>query len=258
MTLDSDTREPTDATTSAATGFLAALGDQSTRRRRGWFRTLRVLFLGATGAALLRLLHMTYRWEVRSELSVKDLDSSPRVFAFWHTHVLAAPGIRAILGKESRITRAVTVLSSLHDDGRIMAVATTLLGFRSVAGSSTRGGANALLNLVREWRNGYHIALTPDGPKGPPFVCKSGVVKLAQLTSQEILPITCRADRAWTFKSWDRMQLPKPFTKITAVIGAPITIDPASETLDLERSVTALSALLNQLEERARLGGTSR
>ena len=95
------------------------------------------------------------------------------------------------------------------------------LGYRAVRGSSTRGGARALLGAVRELRAGGAVAFTPDGPRGPRRELKPGVVAAAQRGGGVIVPIHAEADRAWRLHSWDRFMIPKPFARVTDRLRRP-------------------------------------
>ena len=115
------------------------------------------------------------------------------------------------------------MLISQHNDGRIAADIVRKLGITSVAGSSTRGGKEALKALKVAIEEGNHVGFTPDGPKGPIYKMKPGAVRLAQLTNAPLYPMTISASNAYIFeKSWDKMLLPKPFSKVTFLVGQQI------------------------------------
>lgn len=116
------------------------------------------------------------------------------------------------------------MLISRHGDGRLIALAIRLLGFLSVAGSSSRGGGRALLELIRKARTGADVGFTPDGPRGPRHQCKDGVVLVAQKSGLPVYPFSYGVDRKWQLGSWDGMIIPKPFARGVAVIGEPIFI----------------------------------
>jgi lysophospholipid acyltransferase (LPLAT)-like uncharacterized protein len=117
------------------------------------------------------------------------------------------------------------MLISQHGDGRLIALAVRLLGIRSVAGSSSRGGARAVLEILKLTGRGSDIGFTPDGPRGPRYECKEGVALVAQKTGLPVYPMAYSAERHWQLRSWDGMIIPKPFSRGVAVIGNPIRID---------------------------------
>lgn len=129
--------------------------------------------------------------------------------------------------------RKIYTLISAHQDGRLIAECVSWLGIDNVPGSSTRLGRGASRQLVKLIRSGSHVVITPDGPRGPLYVCKVGVIKLAQLTGAPIYPIAFSASSSWAFSSWDKMILPKPFSKIRYALTHPIRV-PQGELTDAE------------------------
>ncbi len=122
-----------------------------------------------------------------------------------------------------------TVLVSQHGDGELIARILLKLGFQVARGSTTRGGAAGLRDLVRVARGQQcDLAITPDGPKGPARRAQPGVVYLSALTGFPILPLALVADRAWRFSSWDRFQIPKPGARVAVVAGAPLAVPRAA------------------------------
>jgi lysophospholipid acyltransferase (LPLAT)-like uncharacterized protein len=137
------------------------------------------------------------------------------LYAFWHENILV-PAYH--YGR-----RDIHVLISEHADGQLMAEACRHLGFRVVRGSATRGGARAIRKMCRLSRSA-HLAITPDGPRGPRRQVQPGVVYLAALTG---LPIVCFGiafERAWRMKSWDRFAVPYPWSGAVCVTAEPIHV----------------------------------
>ncbi len=131
--------------------------------------------------------------------------------------------------------RDIRVLISLSRDGEILSRVTERLGFRTVRGSSTRGGREALVEMCRQVRAGFDAGLTPDGPKGPRGSVSPGAVVIARRESVPLVPLAVGADRAWRLKSWDRFLVPKPGARVWVVCGAPHRV----ATSDAEASVEA-------------------
>ena len=139
------------------------------------------------------------------------LEDKPFIIIFWHGKLLMQPFLYSYL----RNKRKVATMISDHHDGNILANSMKLFGFLSIRGSSTRGGAKALIGAIRKIRDGYDIALTPDGPKGPLKNVAIGVIKLAQKTDTNIVAWDYKASSYWKLKSWDGFIIPKPFSTIT-------------------------------------------
>jgi lysophospholipid acyltransferase (LPLAT)-like uncharacterized protein len=200
----------------------------------------------------LKGLCCTFRLQ-KVGLSINDshwTNSEPCILTFWHGDQLFMPW--AYFDKGSITTRrSIFALISEHGDGRIAASALEWLGLASIAGSSTRGGKRALLQLKKKLDAGSHVAITPDGPKGPPRVAKEGVIKLASLTGAPILPITVAASKFWEIKSWDSMLVPKPFSKVLLYAGEPIQVEKDISREALNKQSLHLSEILNQLKSSA-------
>jgi hypothetical protein len=111
-----------------------------------------------------------------------------------------------------------------------------------VRGSSSRRGPQALLELTSWLERGYNLAITPDGPRGPRYVVQPGVVALGQITGAPVIPISYRASRKFTLRSWDQFQIPLPFSRCEIILGKPICFP--RDASDAEREV-----LRKQLEE---------
>lgn len=137
------------------------------------------------------------------------------LYAFWHENILV-PAYH--YGR-----RDIHVLISEHADGQMIAEACRHLGFRVVRGSATRGGARAIRQMVRRSRSA-HLAITPDGPRGPRRRVQPGVVYLAALTGLPIVPFGIAFERAWRMQSWDRFAVPWPWSAAVCVTAEPIFV----------------------------------
>jgi lysophospholipid acyltransferase (LPLAT)-like uncharacterized protein len=146
------------------------------------------------------------------------------IYAFWHESFLAPAKIRT----------QVRVLISQSADGELIAQICEHLGLGTIRGSSKRGGAQALLQLLREGEN-THLAITPDGPRGPRRQVKTGIVLLASLTGLPIVPLGVGFTRAWRFRSWDRFAIPRPFSTIAGVLGEPLVVPPDLDAAGIEQ-----------------------
>jgi len=195
-----------------------------------------------TGASVIRLLGATWRIRVeQEEFFERARTLSPCViYAVWHG--------RALPYAFTHRDRHVHVLASEHRDGEMLGQTIRRLGFGHVRGSSTRGGARAILALTETVRAGIDVGLTVDGPRGPRGVVKPGVVEVARQTGAVIVPITSASDRHRVFKSWDAFELPLPFARVVVRYGEPMPVDPdldregvEARRLDVERELTRIT-----------------
>lgn len=208
---------------------------------------VQVVLGGALAACLIRLLYATIRWHrVSDEQVTQHRVGTPIIFVFWHSRLVMASGLYSYF----RVKRSSPpfMLISSHGDGRLIAFAVRLLGIRSIAGSSTRGGLKALLELIRESERGSDVGFTPDGPKGPPCECKEGIVLVAQKTGRAVYPMSYSVDRKWQLGSWDGMIIPKPFSRGIVITGSPIFV--ASDE-DREVARLRIQDALNEIHKRA-------
>ena len=167
----------------------------------------------------IRGLHATLR--VR-HAGVRNLDAAPQyILAFWHAHLL--------LMLHSRYRKPISAMISQSKDGEYIARVLDWYGAESARGSSTRGGGAALREMLQQVRDGKNIAFTPDGPKGPARVLKEGVIYAAQASGLPIIPVTFAAKEKRLLGSWDRMILPRPFTRALFVYGEPIVVPPEGD-----------------------------
>ena len=117
------------------------------------------------------------------------------------------------------------VIISDHKDGEIITQIISKFGIGAIRGSSSKGGARALINAFKETRNGVDVIITPDGPRGPKHSVADGAVIIAQKQHLEIYALNYEASRFWQFKSWDEMILPKPFSTIYYSLSKPFSVE---------------------------------
>lgn len=173
----------------------------------------------------LRMLAATWRTRTVGEERWRPLYEArrPHVFLLWHEVLLP------LLWQHRR--QSIAIVVSEARDGQYLADFAASLGYRAVRGSSTRGGARALLGAVRELQSGYAVAFTPDGPRGPRRELKPGVVAAAQRGGGIVVPLHAEADRAWRLDSWDRLMIPKPGARVRIVYGRPFEVAPGDAGL---------------------------
>jgi len=161
------------------------------------------------GYLLISLIGCTLRYEFSSEPGGVGEDGVPPPFVigpFWHRAVIAATWYFR--------GRGVAVMTSLSFDGEYIARIIERFGFVAVRGSSSRGGAAALLEMNRALAKGHIAAFTIDGPRGPRFQAKPGPVILGRMSGAPILCFYLAAERPWILRSWDAMMIPRPFSKV--------------------------------------------
>ncbi|HLH36529.1 MAG TPA: DUF374 domain-containing protein [Alloacidobacterium sp.] len=193
-------------------------------------------------ALVLAVIGATLRFEVIAEPgAVPATPPAKGIFCFWHQCTLPC----AWYFRKFRCS----ILISRSFDGELIARTLALLGFSSVRGSSSRGGAAGLLALEQVVRQGMPVVFTADGPRGPIYQTKMGPVKLAQMTQQEIGSFYLLPEWAWKLRSWDSFLVPKPFSRVAVSWARPVAPpapDADAATLELKRQD------LNDALERAR------
>jgi lysophospholipid acyltransferase (LPLAT)-like uncharacterized protein len=169
------------------------------------------------------------------------------IYAFWHENLLV-PAYH--FGRPD-----IWVLISQHADGEIIAEACRHLSFRLVRGSTTRGGVEAVRQMLKYGKRG-HLGITPDGPRGPRRRVQPGLIYLAARTGLPIAPVGFGFVRPWRLRSWDRFILPKPYSVSTCVTTEPIWVPPNADKDELEiyrlRVEDALTRATEGAEEMAR------
>jgi lysophospholipid acyltransferase (LPLAT)-like uncharacterized protein len=162
------------------------------------------------------------------------------IYAFWHENLLLLAYFYA--------QRRIQVLISQHADGELIARVCGHLGFSTIRGSTTRGGADALRKLLRAGRI-CHLAVVPDGPRGPRRHLQLGPVYLASRSGLPIVPTGVGFDRPWRAGSWDRFALPRPWSRAVVVTAEPIVIPPGLDRDQLEPWRQHVDAVMQQVSQ---------
>lgn len=197
--------------------------------------------LGSTAWHIVRGIGKTLDIEERFVLDdCRQNVPRPFVYVLWHG--------RMFMPLYCYRNAGITILVSEHRDGEIVTRTLESAGFGTVRGSTTRGGVRALAKLVKLAKEGVRIAFTADGPKGPRWSLQPGAVFVAAKTGIPVVPITGSAGSAKYFNSWDRLQLPMPFSRAMLNCGEPYEVGPDTdpETIEMhrreiERRLTALT-----------------
>jgi lysophospholipid acyltransferase (LPLAT)-like uncharacterized protein len=204
-----------------------------------------VAAIAGLGYPLINALGHTLRWRVEGLQHLEAIRASGRqpVMAFWHGRILPATFYFR--------RRGIVVITSENFDGEWIARIIERFGYGTARGSTSRGARKAMLQLVRDMKAGRAAGFTLDGPRGPARVAQAGAIWLASATGNPLLPFHLEASSHWSLRSWDRTQIPKPFSTVALVVGEPIEVakDASSEVLEAAR--LELEARLTALEARA-------
>ncbi|MFQ5882152.1 MAG: lysophospholipid acyltransferase family protein [Candidatus Methylomirabilales bacterium] len=218
--------------------------------RRGWKRyrehPLLLILLTRAGAVLLRCLFRSLRVaSVGREVIDRLIQEEGRqvLAAFWHGRLLMMPFAYP------RVPWAIMI--SRHPDGEYISRVAERFGSYTVRGSARRGGPWALLGMIRAFRKGYHLAITPDGPLGPRERVRPGTIELARLAGTPIIPVAFAASRGKFLRSWDRFLIPYPFGCGVFVYGDPVLVSPDASAEEVEKARMVLEERLHQVTARA-------
>ena len=201
--------------------------------------------IAGVGAPLVGLLCRTLRWRVDGMEHYDAVVAGGRqpVFAFWHGRILPATWFWR--------DRGIVVMTSRNFDGEWIARIIRRFGYGTARGSTSRGGRRALIQLKRDVAAGRPAAFTVDGPRGPARRVQPGAVWLAGATGSPILPFHIEAERHWSASSWDRTQVPRPFSTVAVAIGEPFEVpDPSGDGV-VEAHRLRLEQVLGALADRA-------
>ena len=220
--------------------FAATTGPISRRFTLRQRIALRIII--AAGYWLIRLIGPTLRVCVSYEEGAQQtIDERPLIASFWHACMIPAAYICRDLG--------VRVMSSNSYDGEYMGRIVRKFGFIPVKGSSSRNAVRALLGLRRALEEGWTVAFTLDGPRGPRYKVKPGPVALARSSGVSMSVFHMAVDRAWVLNTWDRLMIPKPFSRVLLRFGKLIPVPSSASDEDLERYQQELQASLDRVRE---------
>ena len=173
----------------------------------------------------IRLIGRTLRYEVEGWENYRAIEAAGNriIYTFWHGRIFA--------GTYFFRDRGIVVMTSRNRDGEYIARVIRRLGYGAARGSSSRGGRGALAEMIRDLQRGRDVAFAIDGPRGPRYVAKSGAVWIAAKTGAAVFPFHLSAEKKWDLNSWDRFQIPKPFSRVLVLMGRAIYV-PADATED--------------------------
>lgn len=217
------------------------------RDRAPWWLPLAAI----AGGLVVRLLGATWRYSVTEPAGYKAAMAAGgrHIFAFWHSAILPLAYLRR--------DQHIAVLVSRHRDGELITRIIEGLGYVAARGSSTRGGEAGVRGMLQWAARNHHLAITPDGPRGPKEQAKEGIVYLAARTDRSIIPMGLGVSRAWVLRSWDGFRIPHPFARLYVVYGEPVRV-PEGEGPTSEVARLAFEQAVQAVTHAARLGAGER
>ncbi len=222
-------------------------------RKDSWYGS----FLISVGARLARWLILTFgcTWRIEivaggEHLEALVADRQPVLLSFWHNRVVAFCYFAYHRLHQQGVD--ITLLASQSRDGELVTRVCKRWGLNTVRGSASRGGRAALRALHRAiTRLGSSPIMIPDGPTGPLYRFKVGVAVLAQTSRAPILPFGIAAEKFWNLRSWDRIIIPRPFSRVAVVVGEPQYVERGLTEAELEAERLRLEQLINSLTRQA-------
>jgi lysophospholipid acyltransferase (LPLAT)-like uncharacterized protein len=210
------------------------------------FRNIRKLptFLFFLPVSFIKLSKICMRTEVVDPHKYIDIGKFPYISVTWHNRLLFFPAMCA-----GPIRKKTVAMVSASRDGQYVTDICHLFGIKSVRGSSSKKGFVAFNDALKYLKDGYNISITPDGPRGPRYKMSKGPIVLASKTGYPVLPVSINYSSYWQLGSWDRFQIPKPWAKVSLVIGEPIRIPGDLSDEELEKWRKTAEEALNRISE---------
>ena len=204
----------------------------------------RARWLSLVGSWIIRMLGVTWRVRMIDVRAVDALrhDGHPVALLLWHGQLLPLLYVMRF--------QSIACLISTHRDGELIAQVARRLGCKLIRGSSSRGADRALLGLVRTLRDGFTVAVTPDGPRGPNRSFAPGALVAAHRASAPVVAFGVHASRAWVLNSWDQFMIPKPFARLTIVFDTPMRV-PGNDARDAADAVPIFTERMALVAARA-------
>lgn len=196
------------------------------------------------GYPTMRALGATWSWKVSGAQHLQTVAANGRqpILSFWHGRIFPATLYFQ--------RRGIVVITSENYDGEWIARIITKFGYGTARGSTSKGGSRALLQMVRDVKS-RAVAFTLDGPRGPAEIAQPGAVWLSKATGNPLIPFHAEAASSWQLKSWDRTQIPKPFSNVAMAIGAPLYVPRDADETALEQWRGRLQESLADCRQRA-------
>src|SRR5579863_6482310 len=209
-----------------------------------WER-VQIALIAWIGQFAVLLIGRSLRWEAFGNENYEAARRIAKsvVVTFWHCQIF--PAVWYWRGHR------MMVMVSQNFDGEYTARALHRHGYATARGSSSRRGSRALVEMIRALRQGWEGAVTPDGPRGPRFVAKPGVVEVARHSGAAILCFHIAPRKSWVLrKSWDQTEIPKPFSRVAILIAPPIFVPRGADAQEQTRKLQEVQAALDDLVRR--------
>ena len=210
-----------------------------------FFRKLRWNLIGILGKLALWIWAKSTRMKIIGQERYKELRDKGKavIFLVWHGRIFIVPYFFR--------KRGIMPLISPSKDGEFPAQIMSRWGYRNLRGSSSHAVIRVWNRMKNELKKGGEVIIVPDGPRGPDREMKLGGIKLAQETGAVLVPFTFSTSRKKFLNSWDKFLIFYPFTKVVAIYGPPMNVDPALKDDDLEKERQKIERVLIELDEKA-------
>ena len=208
-------------------------------------RQIKIIIISFIGKWLLQIFFYLNKIVINGEEHLLNLINSdkPIMVCVWHGRLLFPSWYIRLK------TTNLHAIASQHTDAEIMARILNNWGYGLIRGSTRKGGKAVVQKMAAVFKSAGVVAVTNDGPKGPPRIAKAGSTGLALKYNVQIITITGSATKYWQMKSWDRFMLPKPFGKIQLIVSPPLNI--TEELKTAEEEVQHISDFMNQYQDEA-------
>lgn len=222
--------------------YRPALLDAYTFKQRVSIRVADLVFY-----LLIAVIGKTLKFEVEDGELLEEVERCGRVpiLTFWHDRIFSSTYYFR--------NRRIVVMTSQSFDGEYIARFIQRFGYGAARGSSTRGGIGALIEMIRLVKAGAPCAFTVDGPKGPRYEAKVGPCLLSKKSGAPVLPFVIETSGYWTVNSWDKLQIPKPFSRARVFFSRPIEVNEDADEDEVDAKRDELQAALDALVEKGRL-----
>lgn len=206
-----------------------------------WRERFSIRFIDWVFYVLISLIGKTIRFEIEGFENFEAVENTGKIpiYAFWHNQIFPATYYFR--------NRGIVVITSQSFDGEYIARFIQRFGYGAVRGSSTRGGVGALVEMIRLMKQSLPMGFTVDGPKGPRYIAKTGAIILAKKTGNPVVPFVVETAKCWTINSWDRLQIPKPFSKAKVFVAEPIFVVSDANDDEIENKRLELQTKLDEL-----------
>jgi lysophospholipid acyltransferase (LPLAT)-like uncharacterized protein len=197
--------------------------------------------------ATAKTVYATFRFQPDNRSVAGASLPAPAIYCLWHNRLAFAEAGHQLFVKTPRPEGKLAALISASRDGAFLSTILEKFQIQPVRGSSSRRGAQAMLELTSWAERGYDIAITPDGPRGPAYAVQPGAISLAQVTGLPIIPVSFNMGWKLKLNTWDKFQIPIPFSRIIYAIGQPLRIPREASEAEREKLRQNLEAQLRAL-----------